>query len=170
MYFRYTTHSLKTLLLTHLSRTKRSLEVKATVHTLVGFDYPQLQFSVVDPGFSRWGCQPLSLRRKPIIWQHFGGNCMKMKKIEPRGFHIRIKVISTIIYFKRTKSKCCSLTGGPSDLRSKKKAFRIPTARPMNKFDHVWEGPCTALFKLNRFEHVWGRPGLHGEGPSLTDR
>ena len=122
------------------------------------------------------GCQPLSLRGNLLFGNIFAGNCMKMKEIGPRGFHIRIKVISTIIYFKRTKSKCGSLTGGPSDLRSNKKAFRIPTARPMNKFNHVWEGPCTALSKLNRFEHVWKRPGLYGEGgpgpcmASLIDR
>ena len=37
--------------------------------------------AVVDSGFSRQGCQPLSFWQKPIIWQDFVKNCMKVKEI-----------------------------------------------------------------------------------------
>ena len=35
--------------------------------------------AVADPGFPRWGGQPLSLDRKPIIWQNF---CRKLHENE----------------------------------------------------------------------------------------
>ena len=41
--------------------------------------------TVADPGFSEGGEQPLSSEQKPIIWQVFAKNCMKMKEIGPRG-------------------------------------------------------------------------------------
>ena len=41
---------------------------------------------MADLGFPRWGCQPLSLGWKPIIWQFFfSENWMKMKTVGPRG-------------------------------------------------------------------------------------
>ena len=47
---------------------------------------PLLRYDYVKKGFSRRGHQPLILERKPIIWQHFCRNCMKMKEIGPRGW------------------------------------------------------------------------------------
>ena len=43
-------------------------------------------FTVTDPGFLRWGHQPLSLGQKPVIWQDFWRKLhMEMKEIGPRG-------------------------------------------------------------------------------------
>ena len=41
--------------------------------------------AVVDPGFPRGGRQP-ERGCQPIIWPKFAENCMKMKKIEPKGW------------------------------------------------------------------------------------
>ena len=45
-------------------------------------EYPPI--SVVDPDFPRGGHVKI-LERKPIIWQGFCRNCMKMKEIGPGG-------------------------------------------------------------------------------------
>ena len=44
---------------------------------------------------SKRGCQPESVRelRQPIIWPKFATNCMKMKKIRPRGGVSIIKIL-----------------------------------------------------------------------------